>query len=273
MNPLRGRRLGALGLSILGVAFLCVLCLRLTRWNATQAARVVVAMPIGTVFRTMALVLIPTAFLAAFVIGPWLGGAWLGMRYVAITKAPPVSRRPLTPARFRLNAIGGVIAATVVVMAVLRLAGNTRWSLLGIYATVALISLAGGIITEYALSDLPQPRGVAEVYRAIRTSPRRLVGALFGMTILVIALGFVVSPILHDPPGWLTWECMRINIPADQPKAYRYEDLTGVSTDVGERVYVVGEQHDRLVILDERNRFVYLIDKDWVTADRFCKAP
>jgi hypothetical protein len=272
MNPLRGRTVGALGVTVISVVLVAFLCLRLTRWNATQAGRVVVAMPLGTVFRTLALVVLPAVFFALFLLGPWLAGTWVGARYVAVRREPDSPHRRAALRRYEVGVPIASAVVIVVVLMALAIGGNWRADRLTGYAAVSVVAFAGGLGTEFALGGLPRPWTAGELFRTVTASVSHLMGAFLGVTVLVGGVWLTTQPLFADPPGWLTWECMRITIPPDQPDAYRYADLTAGRAGEDIQVYVVGEQHGQLVILDERDRFVYLVHEDWVKADRFCKA-
>ena len=170
INPMRGRTMSAVSLTVLGVVVLAFLCLRLTRWNVTQAGRVVVAMPLGTIFRTLALVILPAVFFALFLIGPWLAGTWAGARYVAVLRQPESAERGSVLRRHRIGTPLAALVVLTLVLAALAVGANWRADRLGSYAAVSVVAFIGGLSIEFALAGPPRPWGAGQLARTVTAS-------------------------------------------------------------------------------------------------------
>ncbi|NUS72938.1 MAG: hypothetical protein HOQ05_05970, partial [Corynebacteriales bacterium] len=114
LNPVHGRAVSAVTVSVFGVVLLAVLCLRVTNWNSTQATRLFIAMPLSTVFRTMALVALPAVFVALFLLVPWLFGSFVAARYFARRRRIEMEQRWIKLRKYHI----GVPLMLVVVIAV-----------------------------------------------------------------------------------------------------------------------------------------------------------
>lgn len=258
LNPVHGRAVSAVTATVVGVVILAVLCLRLTQWNSTQATRLFVAMPLSSVFRTMLLAAIPATFVALFLMVPWLVGTQVAARTAGRSNR----------LRLHLMISAWLVATVSALLALLGLVEHWPGIRLAGYGTAMIVAFVGGYGAEWSVATLKPGWRRRELVRHLAVSWVRTAAAIGGTLILIAAVALTLRPIFEDPPRWLAWQCLRISIPNKLPADYEYPDLP---QDRDVRVYVVADHNGRQVILAENNRHVYLIDKDWVTANRFCK--
>jgi hypothetical protein len=89
------------------------------------------------------------------------------------------------------------------------------------------------------------------------------------LIIYVVLISSALS-ILFTAPAyvWSPKECMQIAVPAGNRAVYASlmkEAHGGIVS-----VYVIGEKHDQLVILEDQSRRTYLVSKDWIRQDYYC---